>query len=168
MIDNLITLDISQNALRSLPTDFILPNLAVLSLAGNRLEATDTLALIARMCPKLNRLDLSLNHLTSLEGIADLLIGSSRVGELLLAGNQISSLDPLVDIAKLSKDQSSTVSCKTIDLSDNAIARLQPELGWLPLDILSVSGNTFRIPHRRVWEEGRTKGLLKWLQERIA
>ncbi len=53
----------------------------------------------------------------------------------------------------------------------------------LPLDVLLVDGNTFRVPARRVWEkDGKpslageyladfwplgSKGLLKWLADRI-
>jgi len=37
----------------------------------------------------------------------------------------------------------------------------------LPLDVLLVDGNTFRVPQRRVWEREGTKGLLSWLRGRI-
>ena len=52
----------------------------------------------------------------------------------------------------------------------------------MPLDVLLVEGNTFRVPPRRVWEkEGMwisvllprltrikgSKGLLKWLADRV-
>jgi len=54
-----------------------------------------------------------------------------------------------------------------LDLRDNEIGKLPAELGLLPLDVLLVDGNTFRIPPRRIWEREGTKGLLSWLRGRI-
>jgi len=53
---------------------------------------------------------------------------------------------------------------KELDLKDNEINRLEPVLGWLPLESFQVGGNTFRVPQRRVYEQGGTRALLKWLK----
>lgn len=46
--------------------------------------------------------------------------------------------------------------------------QLPPELGLLPLQFLGVSGNLFRVPQRKVYEDGgSTSNLLKWLKDRL-
>jgi hypothetical protein len=40
-------------------------------------------------------------------------------------------------------------------------------LGFLPLDVLAVGGNRFRVPNRSVYETGGTKALLLWLRNRV-
>ncbi|KAF8313665.1 hypothetical protein DL93DRAFT_2081000 [Clavulina sp. PMI_390] len=51
-----------------------------------------------------------------------------------------------------------------LDLRENEIGKLPGALGWLPLDVLLVESNAFRVPNRRVWERDGTKGLQAFLK----
>ncbi|KIM33114.1 hypothetical protein M408DRAFT_325938 [Serendipita vermifera MAFF 305830] len=132
------------------------------------------LELIAALFPSLGTLDLSYNMLTTTAGVGLLMIPDAEkkrkgLTTLRLRGNRLSSLDPLEELGNLWKNNEGISGWRgeEIDLRDNEIGRLPPLLGALPLEVLLVDGNTFRVPARRVWEKEGSKGLLKWLADRI-
>ncbi|KAH8092621.1 L domain-like protein [Cristinia sonorae] len=139
---------------------------------------------ISRLFPSLKILDLSYNNISSAafttENMETLILASTgdfssrRVGlrQLLLRGNRITDVEGFQTVAQLFKGHKSKADVETfkleeLDLRDNEIAKLSPELGLMPLDVLLVDGNVFRVPPRRVWEREGTKGLLSWLRGRI-
>ncbi|KAK7682554.1 hypothetical protein QCA50_014354 [Cerrena zonata] len=139
--------------------------------------------LLTRLFPSLRMLDLSYNHLTSkaLGGdvLSDLILTRTDIDpprkglrHLRLRGNKLVDIDGFISVSGLfkgHKDSRDVESWKLeeLDVRDNEIGRLPPELGLLPLDVLLVDGNVFRVPARRVWEREGTKGLLGWLRGRI-
>ncbi|KZT00955.1 uncharacterized protein LAESUDRAFT_816217 [Laetiporus sulphureus 93-53] len=141
------------------------------------------LPLLSRLFPSLRTLDFSYNLLTSTcltkDALSSLILASAdsdsdasaRKGlrHLRLRGNRINELDGFIGIAELFKGNRDcpTWKMEELDLRDNEISKLPPELGLLPLDVLLVDGNLFRVPQRRIWEREGTKGLLSWLRGRI-
>lgn len=131
---------------------------------------------LSKLFPSLQTLNLSYNGLTNAslntEALSTLILTSPHrrgLRHLRLRGNRISDLDGFVNVAEQFKGNREVVGWKMeeLDLRDNEIGKLPPELGLLPLDVLLVDGNTFRVPQRRVWEREGTKGLLSWLRGRI-
>ncbi|KAJ7837436.1 hypothetical protein B0H13DRAFT_181641 [Mycena leptocephala] len=142
------------------------------------------LPLIAELFPNLRTLNLAYNTLTSAALTAPILSalilsssasdsadGRERKGlrQLHIRGNRIADLDGFRDIGLLFKGNRSVSGwgLEELDLRDNEIGKLPAEVGLLPLDVLLVDGNVFRVPARRVWEREGTKGLLSWLRGRI-
>ncbi|KAF8072052.1 hypothetical protein FPV67DRAFT_916442 [Lyophyllum atratum] len=134
------------------------------------------LPLIAKLFPSLRTLDLSHNALTNaslttstLSGL--ILAAGERKGlkHLRLRGNAISGLEGFQGLADSFKGNRQVPAwhLDELDIRDNEIGKLPPEMGLLPMDVFLVDGNTFRIPQRRVWEREGTKGLLSWLRGRI-
>ena len=161
---------------------------------------------LSKLFPSLQTLNLSYNALTNTslnpEALSSLILASPHrrgLRHLRLRGNRISDLDGFVNVAEQFKGNREVARWKMeeLDLRDNEIGKLPPELGLLPLDVLLVDGNTwvfssfpslfrllfvlyfgimiltnvlffrFRVPQRRVWEREGTKGLLSWLRGRI-
>ncbi|KAH7884337.1 hypothetical protein F5I97DRAFT_1440989 [Phlebopus sp. FC_14] len=150
--------------------------------AGSPPKLTQALLpLLTRLFPNLRTLDLSYNALTSAaldkETLLNIIMASSQdlptprkgLRHLRLRGNRITSLDGFQQTAEIFKGHRTVPDWKLeeLDLRDNEISKLPPELGLLPLDVLLVDGNVFRIPQRRVWEREGTKGLLSWLRGRL-
>lgn len=177
--------------------------------SGNDIATSRTneavLPLIARLFPSLKTLDLSYNSLTSASISTDALarIMYSRDAEdngqparaglrhLRLRGNRLTDLDGFQGLAEAFKGNRVVSEWKVeeLDVRDNEISRLPPEIGLLPMDVFLVDGNVyvlhrvscmfdaadaessfffrFRVPARRVWEREGTKGLLSWLRGRI-
>lgn len=109
------------------------------------------LPLIAKLFPSLRTLTLSENFLTSssltFEALSALILATSdRQGlkHLRLNGNRISGLEGFQEIAGLFKGNREVPGWKLdeLDVSDNDIGRLAPELGLLPLDEFSVERNS--------------------------
>lgn len=138
------------------------------------------LPLLTRLFPGLGTLDLTYNFLTSSALRKDVLAGlimastqdtPARKGlrHLRLRGNRITDLDGFQELAEVFKGHRvlSDWKLEELDLRDNEISKLPPELGLLPLDVFLVDGNVFRIPQRKVWEREGTKGLLSWLRGRL-
>ncbi|KIY74288.1 hypothetical protein CYLTODRAFT_448050 [Cylindrobasidium torrendii FP15055 ss-10] len=134
------------------------------------------LPLIARLFPSLHALNLAFNSLPSecltSEALSTLITCTSqRAGlrRLGLRGNGIRELDGFKTLADGFKGHRDVPGWKLdeLDLRDNDIGKIPPELGLLPLGVFLVDGNTFRVPPRRVWEREGTKGLLNWLRGRI-
>ncbi|KAJ7103474.1 hypothetical protein B0H15DRAFT_812381 [Mycena belliarum] len=145
-----------------------------------------TLPLIAELFPSLRNLNMAYNTLTSAALTASVLSsmifssasadsapsgGHERKGlrQLNLRGNRITNLDGFQEIALLFKGHRDVPGwgLEELDVRDNEIGKLPSELGLLPLEVLMVDGNVFRVPARRVWEREGTKGLLSWLRGRI-
>ncbi|TFK49708.1 hypothetical protein OE88DRAFT_1632756 [Heliocybe sulcata] len=134
------------------------------------------LPLLATLFPSMQTLDLSDNALTS-DALTEatlsslVLSSSTRKGlkHLRLRGNRLDGLEGFTAIADHFKGNRDFPEWKLeeLDLRDNAIGKLPPELGLLPLDVFLVDGNVFRVPQRRIWEREGTKGLLSWLRGRI-
>jgi Leucine-rich repeat (LRR) protein len=118
------------------------------------------LPLLVRLFPNLQTLDLSDNVLTAAALQADVLaslilavrpsseelpLRSTRKGlkHLRLRGNRIADLDGFQGLAAQFKGNRTVPEWKLeeLDLRDNEIGRLPPELGLLPLDIFLVDGN---------------------------
>lgn len=115
------------------------------------------LPLLAKLFPSLQTLDLSDNALTatSLEtGVLSSIIlsgasegnqqpGKKGLKHLRLRGNRLTDLDGLQGMAEHFKGHRTVPEWKLeeLDLRDNEIGRLPPELGLLPLDVFLVDGN---------------------------
>ena len=147
--------------------------------------------ILASIFPSLNTLELSDNKLTNMSGIRALLIPdparkTKGLKALRIRGNKLTDLMGLEVVAQVLQSEGKVESWRLeeLDLRDNEIARLPPMLGYLPVDVLLVEGNVFRVPARRVWERDGisipllldirilihhlgTKGLLNWLKERV-
>ncbi|KAJ3516583.1 hypothetical protein NMY22_g14174 [Coprinellus aureogranulatus] len=134
------------------------------------------LPIITKLFPSLRSLNLSYNRLSdaslTFEALSALILqspGRNGLRALRLRGNRLSELNGLQKVAELFKGNRAVPEWKMeeLDLRDNEIGKLPAELGLLPLDVLLVEGNVFRVPQRRVWEREGTKGLLSWLRGRI-
>lgn len=112
------------------------------------------LPLLTRLFPNLRTLDVSYNGLTSAALQKDVLValimasaqvGASRTGlrHLRLRGNHIMTLDGFQEMAGIFKGHRSDPDWRLeeLDLRDNEISKLPPELGLLPLDVFLVDGN---------------------------
>ncbi|KAK7609374.1 hypothetical protein JOL62DRAFT_578432 [Phyllosticta paracitricarpa] len=157
------TLDISFNRLASatlLSTSLDLPYLSSLRLASNGLDSLDTLT-THLSAPRLATLDITANRLTgALRVLRD---AFPALTTLLAADNGIDAVS-VCALAGLS----------SVDLSNNAIARLPPEIGLLGdpdvggvLRAIELRGNLFRVPPWTVLQRG-TAATLEWCRGRIA
>jgi hypothetical protein len=89
---------------------------------------------------------------------------------LRLRGNRIETLDDLETLALdlfRGNRREPRWHLEELDVRENSVGRLPSGLGLIPLDVLLVEGNTFRVPQRKVWEREGTKGLLSWLRGRM-
>jgi len=106
---------------------------------------------IAKLFPNLKTLNLSYNAITNTsltpDALSSLILaspGRNGLRHLRLGGNKISDLEGFLKLAKAFKRNRDIPSWKLeeLDLRDNEIGKLLPELGLLPLDIFLVDGNT--------------------------
>lgn len=109
------------------------------------------LPLIAKMFPSLRALTLSENFLTSVsltfEALSALILATGEkrgLKHLRLNGNRIDGLEGFQELASLFKGNREVPGWKLdeLDVSDNDIGRLPPELGLLPLDEFLVERNS--------------------------
>jgi Leucine-rich repeat (LRR) protein len=145
----LCSLNLSRNRIADLPTSlggFTLARLEDLNLSGNAIKSEEALSTIAAFAPVLKTLDLTYNYLASVQGIERLLLrplGGLKV--LQLGGNKIEDLQPLVDVAaqiQSEADAMATFQCREISVADNSINKLDPLLGFLPLELFAVGGES--------------------------
>lgn len=109
------------------------------------------ITIIAKLFPSLQTLNLSYNALSNSsltpEALSTIILRSPHrkgLRHLRLRGNRISELDGFLGLAEAFKGNRDVVDWKLeeLDLRDNEIGKLPPELGLLPLDVFLVDGNT--------------------------
>ncbi|KAI9219982.1 hypothetical protein BC828DRAFT_416033 [Blastocladiella britannica] len=172
----LVTLVVGSNRLMVLPT--VLPlSLRELDASCNRILGWSP----TNRLPALDRLDLRQNRLTQFTLSAELL---PRVKEVYLSNNRITALTvdtggggsfeelamldlkenqlPAVPPAVYLDQGVAMPALKRLDLTNNAISLLPPDIGLLSLHSLVVEGNLVRGMPRG----GGTQALLKWLKDR--
>ncbi|XP_053248062.1 leucine-rich repeat-containing protein 40 isoform X1 [Podarcis raffonei] len=132
MLHRLTHLDVRNNILTSLPDEMeALTKLQIINLAFNRFKIFPNV----------------LYHIPTLETI-------------LLANNQVGSLDPL-QIKKLDR-------LGTLDLQNNDLLQVPPKLGnCVNLRTLLLEGNPFRTPRAAILAKG-TAAVLEYLRSRIS
>jgi Leucine-rich repeat (LRR) protein len=117
---------------------------------SGRATAELILPTLAKLFPSLQTLNLSYNGLTNAsltpEALSTLILTSPHrkgLRHLRLRGNKFSGLDGFVNLAEAFKGNRNVPEWKLeeLDLRDNEIGRLPPELGLLPLDVFLVDGN---------------------------
>lgn len=105
---------------------------------------------LAKLFPSLRTLNLSYNALTNAsltpEALSALILTSPHrkgLRHLRLGGNKFSELDGFLNLAEAFKGNRNVPEWKLeeLDLRDNEIGKLPPELGLLPLDVFLVDGN---------------------------
>ena len=155
--NSLRMVDLSSNKLTGsdyIVTNLLLPNLKSMNLLNNAITSLSPL-LGFLSAPQLSEINISRNRLTCLP----LLRKSFPALESVHASqNRISELEP-----------EPVKGLQLLDVSGNAITRLDPKLGLLGsqgLRTLLVGANKFRVPKRDVIEKG-TETLLAWLKGRI-
>ena len=108
------------------------------------------LPILAKLFPSLRTLNLSYNALTNAsltpEALSTLILTSPHrkgLRHLRLRGNKFSELDGFLNLAEAFKGNRNVPEWKLeeLDLRDNEIGKLPPELGLLPLDVFLVDGN---------------------------
>ncbi|KAG5652205.1 hypothetical protein H0H81_005826 [Sphagnurus paluster] len=108
------------------------------------------LPLISKLFPSLRTLNLSHNALTSASLTAEALSGLILSAEgrrglkhLRLRGNAITELDGFLGLAESFKGNRQVPEwhLDELDIRDNEIGKLPPELGLLPMDVFLVDGN---------------------------
>ncbi|GAA5892343.1 hypothetical protein JCM6882_003643 [Rhodosporidiobolus microsporus] len=143
---------------------------------------------LARLAPALVTLNLHHNRLTTLDGIATLVLppppsssssssasssppGGVGVKHLNLSENKVADVEGLVEAAKgyaalRGAAERGRWRLEDLDLSSNDIAKLPPHLGLLPPTLLlHLTGNTFRIPRREVYENAAERRAIPYLRE---
>ncbi|GAA5853701.1 hypothetical protein JCM8547_007417 [Rhodosporidiobolus lusitaniae] len=137
-------------------------------------EETPLLSTLARLAPSLVSLSLHHNRLTSLSGISPLLLpplsGAKGLKHLNLSENKIEDVQELCEVAERNRREGEGKEgrwrVEELDLSSNEIAKLPPQLGHLPLSLLlHLTGNTFRMPRREVYENAAERKVVPWLRE---
>ena len=115
------------------------------------------LPLITKLFPSLRLLDLSYNELTTTslttDALSALILSTTQrngLRVLRLRGNRIDALEGLQGVADSFRGNREVPGWKLeeLDVRDNEIGKLPPELGLLPLDVFLVDGNVFRVPAR--------------------
>jgi Leucine-rich repeat (LRR) protein len=151
----LTVLDLSKNSMSvALTSPLSLSKLKDLRLNSNKLTSLEPLT-THLTAPSLQTLDVTNNHLTgtlpALQSFYPALIS------LIASDNRISEV-PIESLTGL----------KMVNLANNDIERLEPQIGTLAdtLTSLNVEGNKFRVPNYHVLQKG-TEAVLAWLRDRI-
>ncbi|KAF2746556.1 L domain-like protein [Sporormia fimetaria CBS 119925] len=178
-INDIRTLNLQSNYLTTIPTCLShIPHLTVLDLSKNNITTplTQPLAL-----PKLRELRLLRNKLPSLEALTAQLSApnlqilnisnTSLTGPLPSLRHTFPSLITLYasDNSITSVSASALEGLQIVDLRNNSIGKLDPEIGLLGekgLKGFEVEGNTFRVPNYAVLRKG-TAAVLGWLRDRV-
>ena len=161
------------------PAELLGNSLRILDLSSNKLTGSDYI-LTNLLLPNLRSVNLLNNAITSLSPLLDFL-SAPQLSEINVSRNRLTSLPLLREsfpaLASVHASQNSiselgpepVKGLKVLDVSGNAITRLDPKLGLLGsqgLRTLLVGANKFRVPKRDVIEKG-TETLLAWLKGRI-
>ncbi|KAF8635071.1 hypothetical protein AX15_000561 [Amanita polypyramis BW_CC] len=119
--------------------------------SGSALRTTDPIIpLITKLFHNLQTLNLSYNSLSGclqdVEALSALILargGRRGLKQLRLRGNGIKDLDGLQGVASMFKGFREVPGWKLdeLDIRDNNVEKLPPELGLLPLDVFLVDGN---------------------------
>ena len=162
------------------PAELLGNSLRMLDLSSNKLTGSNYV-LKNLLLPNLRSLNLLNNAITSLSPLLDFL-SAPQLSEINVSRNRITSLPLLREsfpaLASVHASQNSiseleaesVKGLQVLDVSGNAITRLDPKLGLLGsqgLRTLLVGANKFRVPKRDVIEKG-TEALLAWLKGRIS
>ncbi|KAL1391998.1 leucine-rich repeat protein [Phyllosticta capitalensis] len=180
------SLTLHHNAFTSLPTSLslIASTLNTLDLSSNRLSSTALLSGPLSL-PYLASLRLTANGLTSLAPLTDAL-SAPRLATLDVTANRLTGALPVLRTSfpslttLLAADNSiddisvtALAGLNSVDLSNNAIARLPPEVGLLgdaeaggTLKAIELRGNVFRVPAWPILQRG-TAAVLEWCRGRI-
>lgn len=154
-ISFLSVLDLSKNNIANpLADSLTLPKLRELRLNGNKIQSLDDITSFL-LAPSLQQLDVSHNRLTgSLPNLREFF------PDLILF---IASDNGITEVSA-----ESLRGLKTVDLSNNDIARLDAHIGLHigTLTSLNVEGNKFRVPNYAVLKKG-TGAVLNWLKDKI-
>lgn len=150
---SLTMLDLSHNVLTCVNNRVLsFPALRELRLDNNKLRSFDSL-IVYVTAPRLQLLDIRNNRFS---------------GSLPVVRSIFSSLTTFLaaenSIAEISAE--ALEGLKVVDLSNNDIGRLPPEIGRLPITSLNVEGNRFRVPNYQTLQKG-TDAVLAWLRDRI-
>lgn len=106
-------------------------------------------------CGQLRELVIASNRFTSLPSVVYQL---TTLEVLIASNNKITDLD--------AKQMIGLVSLAVLDLANNDISALPPELGKMNLRSLKVEGNRFKVPGAHILAKG-TSELMKWLRSRL-
>lgn len=130
LFPSLRTLDLSWNALES--------RVSLLSSATTSTTSTPILSLLATLVPSLETLNLEHNRLTTLEGIAELVLASGESGkggvkQLRLRGNKIADVEDLCEVARGlesegvggERREKGRWKCEMLDLAENELSRVR-------------------------------------------
>ncbi|KAF2458038.1 hypothetical protein BDY21DRAFT_303257 [Lineolata rhizophorae] len=155
LAQSLTVLDLSHNQLSAAFTSAVtLPHLRDLRLAANRLPSLASV-LEHLTAPHLQHLDAATNRLSG--ALPPLKPRFPALRFVSAADNRVAA----VDAAALD-------GLKSVDLRNNDIAHLPPEIGLLAdtLTSLELEGNRFRVPSYAVLTKG-TEAVLSWLRDKI-
>ncbi|KAF2971780.1 hypothetical protein GQX73_g1832 [Xylaria multiplex] len=152
--DTITSLSLSHNQLTGeswLTEQLDLTALRELNLQSN--FCTSLAPLVTYLCaPNLEKLDVSLNRIVRIPTLRDTF---PSLTVLLISNNRLEELDP-----------DTIEGMKIVDASNNEIAHLNPRIGLIGLERLTVTGNRFRVPRWNVLERG-TEATLRWLRGRV-
>ncbi|KAF2644940.1 L domain-like protein [Massarina eburnea CBS 473.64] len=151
----LSVLDLSKNNVTTALAEPVeLAKLRELRLRGNKMQSLDSITSLLS-APKLIQLDVSNNRISgTLPTMRDFF---PELTSFLASDNAISEV-PAESLAGL----------KTVNLSNNDITRLEPDIGRYrgTLTSFEVDGNRFRVPNYSVLKRG-TEATLNWLRDKI-
>ncbi|XP_065354047.1 leucine-rich repeat-containing protein 40-like [Cloeon dipterum] len=169
--------DLCKNLLTQVPSGVTLVAelLTELNLSNNKLT---TLPTTLTACKRLQYLEVSQNLLTDLppnfdafeqlreinfsfnrfEAVPACLYGLPKLEILMCRDNKIKEIDAvgLGSIPRLA----------TLDLSNNDISSVPPQLGLIRLHCLELAGNSFKVPRQNILSKG-TPSILSYLRDRL-
>ena len=180
--NNVQTLDLHHNLFTQVPQtiELIGSSLKILDLSRNKFAGSSDYFLTSVSLPNLRSLNISNNAITSMTPLLDLL-SAPQLSEINFSRNRITSLPvlresfPALVTVYASRNSLSELlvepvrGLQVLDVTGNAIVRLDPKLGLLGsegLRSLAVGANRFRVPRREVVDKG-TEAVLAWLKGRI-
>ncbi|KAM0799949.1 hypothetical protein BDR22DRAFT_880980 [Usnea florida] len=180
--NNVQTLNLHNNLFTQVPQaiELIGSSLKILDLSRNKLAGSNDYILTNVSLPNLRSLNISNNAITSMTPLLDLL-SAPQLSEINFSRNRITffpvlreSFPALVTVHASQNSLSELLvepirGLQVLDVSGNAIVRLDPKLGLLGaegLRSLAIGANKFRVPRREIVDKG-TEAVLAWLKGRI-